>query len=193
MGHQAIQASKLKNYAVQSSSGENLGTIEDVIINPNSGRVDFAVLSLGSSGSSPSSPSSPSASTSDTSSSSGSGKQVAVPWSLLRPASSQGSSASSTAASPRSAGHAFTFNGEATKLQSAPTFDPNSDITQPSWRQSVFSYFGVSAGSATGGSDYPGSSSSSGSYRGSSSGSNSGSPSQDSSSSPDSSSPRSTP
>jgi hypothetical protein len=60
-------------------------------------------------------------------------------------------------------GPTFTFNGDTSKLQSAPAFDASADISQPSWRQSVFSYFGVSGGSATGASDYPSSGSSSGS------------------------------
>jgi hypothetical protein len=46
-------------------------------------------------------------------------------------------------------------------LQSAPNFDANTDLSQPSWRQSVFSYFGLSGrGSATGGAETPGGTSS---------------------------------
>src|SRR5947209_3674947 len=45
MGQQEIRASKLTGSEVRSSSGEQLGTINDVVINPNSGRIDFAVLS----------------------------------------------------------------------------------------------------------------------------------------------------
>src|SRR5207249_249853 len=43
---QAIRASKITGAQVKSSTGENLGTIEDVIINPRSGRAEFAALSL---------------------------------------------------------------------------------------------------------------------------------------------------
>jgi hypothetical protein len=60
----------------------------------------------------------------------------------------------------------FAFSGDTTKLQSAPNFDATTDLSQPSWRQSVFSYFGLSGtGAAIGGAESPGSSSSgSGSY-----------------------------
>ena len=72
-----------------------------------------------------------------------SGKQVAVPWMLLRPSSTSGTAGvSGTTSSTRQP--SFVFTAEATKLESAPAFDPNTDLTQPNWRQSVFSYFGVS-------------------------------------------------
>src|SRR5436190_14862448 len=73
MGQHEIRASQLKSSSIKSSSGEDLGKIEDVIINPGSGRVDFAVISLSSSGSSgtqsSSSSTTPSSSTSPSSSS----------------------------------------------------------------------------------------------------------------------------
>src|SRR5512140_3660226 len=49
MGHQDIRASQLMGANVTGSSGETLGTISDTIINPNSGRIDFAILSVNSS------------------------------------------------------------------------------------------------------------------------------------------------
>ncbi|MGH7869439.1 MAG: PRC-barrel domain-containing protein [Candidatus Dormibacteraceae bacterium] len=181
MGQQEIKASQLTGAQVVSSSGTQLGTISDCIINPNSGRIEFAILSLSGgasgstgsatspSGSSTGSATSPSGSSlgsaggssSATSSSSGSassagasGKQVAVPWKLLRP-ENMSSSASSGAGQLT-----FTFNGEQSKLESAPSFDASTDLSQPSWKQSVFSYFGISgAGSATGGAESPGSTS----------------------------------
>jgi hypothetical protein len=55
----------------------------------------------------------------------------------------------------------FVFSGDNTKLESAPNFDASTDLNQPSWRQSVFSYFGLSGNSsATGGAETPGASSS---------------------------------
>src|SRR5258705_1643330 len=110
-GGQEIQASKLMSAPVKASSGDsNLGTINDVIINPTSGRVDFAVISVESSGSTSGSLSSDTSSTgqsgtSSTSSSrrsssstgtsgslspstsSGSGQPAAAPWALIHPAS----------------------------------------------------------------------------------------------------------
>jgi len=201
MGHQEIKASQLTGAQVTGTSGSQLGTISDCIINPTSGRIDFAILSVSGSGStggstSPSgsssstgssdtsgsssstSPSStsPSSSSSGVGGSSGStlgsssssslagGKQVAVPWMLLKPSDS-GSSSSSTASSSTSSVSSgqvsFQFTGDPSKLQSAPSFDATTDLSQPNWRHSVYSYYGLSgAGSATGGGESPGSSSS---------------------------------
>jgi len=55
----------------------------------------------------------------------------------------------------------FTYSGDTSKLQSAPAFDSNTDLTKQGWLQSIFSYFGINnSGSATGGATSPGSSSS---------------------------------
>jgi len=194
--HQGIRASQLTSADVKSTSGETLGTISDVIINPNSGRVEFAILSLsgsagGASSTGPNSGASTSTSgitSSQGTSASSSGKQVAVPWSLIKPGNESGISSSSTSSSS-TMGQSFVFNGEASKLQSAPTFDTRTDL-QGSWRQSVFSHFGVSANSSGsenyGGRSYGTSGSSSGastSPGSSSSGSSSTTPDSSSSSS----------
>jgi hypothetical protein len=78
-----------------------------------------------------------------------------VPWSLLR-AESTGSSMTSSGMGQQT----FTYTGDTGKLQSAPAFDPNTDLTKPGWLQNIFSHFGVNSGSATGGATSPGSSSS---------------------------------
>lgn len=172
-GGQDIQASKLMSAPVKASSGDsNLGTINDVIINPTSGRVDFAIISVESSGSTSGALSSDTTSpgqsgtsaassrrspgstgTSGSLSSSTGGKLVAVPWSLIR---SSGSSAYGSTSTTSGSQVSFVFNGDQSKLQGAPTFDPNSDLSQPSWRQSVYSYFGTSPSSSTGGATSPG-------------------------------------
>lgn len=176
MGHHDMKASQLNGAEVKSSSGDTLGTVSDVIVNPGSGRMDFAILSLSSSSSSSGGATSPSGSSSgsstspggsssssdqssaSSSSSSSSGKQVAVPWMLLRPSSmGAGSAASSTSGQQPS----FTFIGDPSKLQSAPAFDQNTDVSQTSWRQGVYAYFGLTQpGSSTGGAESPGGSSS---------------------------------
>ncbi len=51
---------------------------------------------------------------------------------------------------------AFVFNGDSSKLESAPAFESSTDLTQPGWRHSVYSYFGMSMGTATGGAATPG-------------------------------------
>ena len=194
MGHmgQELRASQLTGAQVTGSSGNQIGTISDVILNPGSGRIDFAVISLSSSGAgstggatSPSGSSSSTATSSDTSSSSSksavggsstaggsslgsassTGKQVAVPWMLLRSSGSGTTSTTSTTSQP-----GFVFTGDSTKLESAPSFDATTDLSQPGWRHSIFSYFGLSGGSATGASETPGGSSS-GSLQDSTSGS----------------------
>ena len=47
MGHQEVRASKLMGADVKSSQGQSLGTINDVIFNPASGRIDFAEVTTG--------------------------------------------------------------------------------------------------------------------------------------------------
>jgi hypothetical protein len=80
---------------------------------------------------------------------------VAVPWALLRPSMS-GALTSTTAGQQLN----FTFSGDSSKLQSAPTFDTTTDLSQPGWRHGVFSYFGLTGSNgATGGAETPGGSS----------------------------------
>jgi sporulation protein YlmC with PRC-barrel domain len=165
MHHEAMRSSQLTGVQITGSTGSEIGTISDTIINPALGRLEFAVISLNNApattatGATAGTPSS----TGITSSTSAvGGKQVAVPWMLLRPGSA---SAASTAGSVTgSQQQSFVFMGDASKLESAPNFDANTDLSTPSWRQSVFSYFGLSGrGSATGGAETPGGTTSSGS------------------------------
>jgi sporulation protein YlmC with PRC-barrel domain len=156
-----VRASQITSAQVKSSSGESIGTINELIINPNSGKVDFAVISLsGSTGSASSStPSSGTLGTSSTTSgtagsTAGGTKQVAVPWSLLH-AGLLGSTTTSSSMAQMS----FTFSGDVNKLQTAPVFDPNPDLSKPGWFQNAISYFSKS-GSATGGATSPGGTSS---------------------------------
>lgn len=186
MGHQETRASKLMNAEVKSSQGQTLGTINDIVVNPASGRVDFAVLSTSGASASGSSATSTSSATTTTSTdtSSSSGKLVAVPFMLLRPASSSAGISSSAATEQQPS---FTFAGDASKLQSAPSFDQSNwpDISQYSWKQSIYSHFGMTPGSSssTGAATSPG-----GSDTGTSSGSSSSSSTPPSPSSSDSSS-----
>jgi sporulation protein YlmC with PRC-barrel domain len=192
MSHQDVRGSQLTGAQVNGSTGNQVGTISDVIINPASGRVDFAVLSVNSSAGNDSSGINSSTSSSSTAASStgAGGKQVVVPWMLLRPSSSSASSGTS-------AQQSFQFAGDNSKLDSAPSFDVNTDLSQPSWRQSVYSYFGLSGRGSIGaaesqGSTYGGRSSSAPESSGSSSspGSSSSGSSTDNSSSGSSSSQR---
>lgn len=148
-GQQALRATKLTGAQVQSSSGSTIGTINDVVINPMSGKVDFAVIQLSSTAGSDTSSST---STSGSSITTTGSKLVPVPWKMLTASSSGSSQGQQT----------FTFQGDQSKLASAPSFSQTQwpDVNQSSWRQSVYSHFGVSSGSAMGGSESPGSSSS---------------------------------
>src|SRR5206468_227638 len=87
-----------------------------------------------------------SASTASAASSSTGEKLVPIPWNLLRPSGMTGRGASSdttSAISTTSEQMTFVFSGDQAKLTSAPSFDKSSwpDISQPNWRQSVFSHF----------------------------------------------------
>ena len=115
---------------VNDSSGNRCGLIQDIVVNPRSGRIDFALLSLNSN------PGITSAS---------SGNLVPVPWSLLKaPASSQ---YSETTEQPT-----FTLNADPNKLQNAPTIS-QTDIYQSQWRQRIYAYFGVTPPSSVGGAE----------------------------------------
>lgn len=152
MGHHELRASKLMGAEVKTSSGESLGRIEDVIVNPASGRIDFAVISYSTSGDNSAaglSGSSTASTTATTSSNSGE-KLVPLPWTMIR-ASGAGATTSS-GEQP-----AFVFNGDKSRLQGAPSFDRNSwpDVSQSDWNQRITTYFGAQ-GSATGGATSPG-------------------------------------
>ena len=122
----SVRASKLTGAQVSALSGLRVGTIQDVIINASSGRIDFALLSLNSNGSSPSA----------NSDSSAGGKLVPVPWALLR------TSASSSLYGSSPEQPTFTLNADQNKLNGAPTVDM-SDLSQSQWQQRIYSYYGV--------------------------------------------------
>ena len=144
----SVRASKLTGAQVSDPAGHRVGTIQDVIVNASSGRIDFALLSLNSSVTPSSSTyNSSSPSESSVASRNSSGKLVAVPWSLLR------LSASSSEYSSSSEQPAFTLNADQNKLNSAPMVDP-SDLSQSEWQQRIYSYYGVTPQS-TGGSESP--------------------------------------
>ena len=167
-GQHEVRASKLMGTDVKSSSGESLGTISDVILNPASGKVDFAVIALsatlGSTGtenrsatgtagaststlSQSSQPSSPGASTA--------GKLSAVPWTLLRSSGAVGYGATASSSGEQ---QSLVFTGEKSKLVGAPSFEESNwpQINGPEWRTSIYSYYDVQPGSSTGAASSPG-------------------------------------
>ena len=151
-----VRLSKLMNTSLKSQTGESLGQVQDLVVDPSNGQIQFAVISLnGASAGAPGINSStttgigarPGIATPEPSTSIGTaagGKLVAVPWRLVN-SSGQGQ---------------FTASIDRATLQSAPTFDNSSWPTMNStWMQSVYSHFGVRPNSSTGA---PGSSSGTG-------------------------------
>jgi sporulation protein YlmC with PRC-barrel domain len=141
MNENAVRSSRLIGAQVNDSSGQRVGQIQDTIVNPSSGRIDFALLSLNS-------PQNPNDNSGATPSSSE--KIVPVPWSILRTrTSSQYSSSSSADQQPT-----FTLNVDQAKLNSAPTVDM-SNLNQSEWQQRIYSYYGVTPHASMGGAETP--------------------------------------
>ena len=115
---------------VNDSAGNRSGLIQDIVVNPRSGQIDFALLSLNTN------PGITSTSGTDL---------VPVPWSLLRCSAS--SHYNATAEQPT-----FTLNADPNKLKSAPTIS-QTDIHQSQWRQRIYSYYGVTPQSPMGGTE----------------------------------------
>ncbi len=149
--------SKLMNAGLRGKTGEALGQIHEILIEPGSGQIQFVVLSIsdasaGATGAS----TSPSTETSVSSprsapSAVGSygtvtgGRLVAVPWRLI---SSSGSDQ-------------YTASIDKARLQSAPAFSSTTwPIMDSAWSHRVYSHFGVDApvsGSRTSAAGAPGS------------------------------------
>jgi len=160
------------NSTVQSQDGKTLGSIRDFTVDPQSGHVQFAILSLSPAGGATDTstsgretvPSSRSSITGTPSSSSGlgmTGKLIPVPWQLFSQSMTSSSASSSSSTTGSSSGtHNLVLNLEQSKLQSAPSFDASnwSDMQQSSFDQRVYSYYGVSrmSGAGTSGSSISG-------------------------------------
>jgi len=119
-GGNDLRGSKINGAQIKSATGETLGTIDDVIINPRSGRIEFAALSVtGPTGTTPT----------------GAGEKLTlVPWRLLNAQPGAGEQLT------------FTANVDQAKLSAAPSFDKNQwpDMSQSDWSQKYYSYFGLS-------------------------------------------------
>ncbi len=169
--HQELRVSKIKGCEVKSQSGQQLGTIRDVLINPASGRIDFALISLNQAAML--TPGAQQNQTAPRTSASGAqthananttwgtsllggsaGKEVAVPWILLRPSRMAGQMGRTYAYNTHR--ESFTFRGNQSKLQTAPLFNAKTDLSRPGWRHSVFAYYGVTGERYQGGAFAPG-------------------------------------
>lgn len=131
MSEPVVTGRKMLGAQVNDSSGTQCGLIQDLIVNPRSGQIEFALLSLNTN---------PGLITST------SGNDlVPVPWSLLRP--SAGSQYSATTGLP-----VFTANVAPDKFKSAPTVS-QTDLNQSQWRQRVYAYYGATPPSNMGGAE----------------------------------------
>jgi sporulation protein YlmC with PRC-barrel domain len=165
-----VRLSHLLNSTVHSQDGKTLGTIQDFTVDPQSGHVEFAILSpsetSGYTGSSTTQPSSRSSTTgaaaSSTYSSATTGKLIPIPFQLFSQSWSNSrmgasSTASATGAEVR---RTLVLNIDQSKLQSAPSFDASNwrELQQPNFDQQVYSYYGVNkmSGAGTSGSSISG-------------------------------------
>jgi len=160
--------SQIMNSSVQSQEGKTLGHIRDLVVDPQSGRIDFAILALASAGGAadtatsgretvPSSRSSVTGTPSIGSSSTTMGKLIPVPWQLfgqsLGSRSATSTAGTSTAGTISSLGSPnLVLNIDESKLRSAPSFDSSNwnELQGGTLDERVYSYFGVDRSSATG-------------------------------------------
>ena len=132
MSEPTVSGSKLMGAQVNDSSGNRCGQIQDIVVNPRSGRIEFAVLALNAN---------PEGATATPSSS----NVVPVPWAALRTTAS--SQYGTSAEQP-----VFTLNVDKSKLDNAPKIS-ESDLNQSEWRQRVYAYYGVTPQSPMGGAE----------------------------------------
>jgi len=118
-----IETSKLVGKPVKSSSGEEIGTIKDVVLDRNNGCMAYTVVSTSGGGGG--------------GQVSGGGKMVAVPWSVY---------------SPTSDVNAYTVTVDRQRIYSAPVFDYAhvEEYSRPDYINNVYGYYGVTAGAAIG-------------------------------------------
>jgi sporulation protein YlmC with PRC-barrel domain len=111
------RASKLIGTDVENPQGENLGDIKDVVIDPETGQMAYAVLAFGGI--------------------LGMGeKYFAVPWQALAP---------KTPTTKGAQYDRFVLNVDKERLKNAPSFNKDNwpDMADRQWAQQVYSYYGV--------------------------------------------------
>jgi len=167
---QQFRSTKIIGAQVKSSSGEDVGRIEDVVLNPSSGRIDFAIISSESKlvpvpwqllsvsggasaqGSTPSSSSTTSGTSKSTDPTSKSTDPTSTSPSSTPGATTPSSSGIYASASAAAGQPSFTLNTDKSKLQSAPSFERSRwPEMSASWSQRVYSHFGVQPETGVGG------------------------------------------
>jgi len=159
-----LRLSNIMNTTVQSQEGKTLGYVRDLVIDPQSGRVEFAVLSLSNAGGAtdtatsghetvPSSRSSVSGIPSSSVGYTTTGKLIPVPWQMFSQSwRSSASSINSSTATAGTMGRPLVLNLDESKLRSAPSFDASNwnELHGGTFDQRVYSHFGVDRSSAAG-------------------------------------------
>ncbi len=120
----SMQLSQLLNAQVKDIQGNKVGQLEDFVIDPNSGRVQFAVVRL-------------------TGDIGPQGAYTPIPWPLVQ----QPIASASTVEEPRT----VVLNVDRSKLQSVQKFSVNrwTAQTHPAWGSEVYSFYGVPWDSST--------------------------------------------
>jgi len=154
------------NTSVQSQEGKTIGQLRDVVVDPQTGRIQFAIVSLSSAGAAtdtstsgretvPSSRSSVAGTPSSAAAYSTTGKLIPVPWQLFSQSwAGRSSSTSSTIAGSTTSAlpQNLLLNIDESKLRSAPSFDASNwnDFQSGTLDQRVYSHFGVDRTSGIG-------------------------------------------
>lgn len=152
----AIKSSQIVGSNIQGNDGKGLGQIRDLVIDPQTGRVEFALISASATSSTPSTTSTQGATTSvQLPGATATGKIVPIPWQLLRAGNQSSAAAGSNSSTPGIAGQrptpgmmgqtTFVFQGDASKLQSAPTLDANdlNQLRQDTFGQRIYTHWGL--------------------------------------------------
>jgi len=160
---QNVRLSQLLNNPVQSQDGKTLGYLRDVTVDPQSGRIEFGILSLSSAGAStdtstsgrettPSSRSSISGTPGSASGSTTTGKLIPVPWQLFSQSWGTTHTGTSTTSAGAMGGQNLVLNIDESKLRSAPSFDTSNwnELQTGSFDQRAYSHFGVDRSAAMG-------------------------------------------
>lgn len=113
-----VRATKVIGADVKTSTGESLGKIEDIILNPSNGRAEFAVVNWEN-------------------------KLVPVPFKVLSCDKTDSTSTTPGATMDRPT---FTAQIDREKLQNAPTISDRgrwSELQQPNFSQRIYSHYGM--------------------------------------------------
>jgi len=114
-----MKLSQLTGSSLKNTSGESLGQINDFVVDPSTGRIEFAAVSL-----------TPEGTIGKIENALQRGKLTAIPWTLIRPSGE---------------GNNLTANIDKDKLASAQTFERSNwpDMSQESWGQQIYSHYGL--------------------------------------------------